>query len=79
MRKRQNWWIRLLGAPTAEPRVSLLAFEKDQAVGHMLFTVAKIEGSKHMISLLASLAVVPSSQGKAIGGKYINSWLKAPC
>lgn len=66
----------LLDDSTAEPRVSLLAFENDQAVGHILFTAAKIEGSKRKISLLAPLSVVPDSQGKGVGGKLIKAGLK---
>lgn len=66
----------LLGDSTAEPRVSLLAFENDQAVGHILFTAGKIEGSKCKISLLAPLSVVPDFQGKGIGGKLIDAGLK---
>lgn len=66
----------LLGDSTAEPRVSLLAFENDQAIGHILFTAGKIDGSKRKISLLAPLSVVPGSQGKGVGGKLIEAGLK---
>nr|WP_321512907.1 N-acetyltransferase [uncultured Pseudodesulfovibrio sp.] len=66
----------LLGDSTAEPCVSLLAFEKDQVVGHILFTAGRIEGSERKISLLAPLSVVPDSQGKGVGGKLIDAGLK---
>lgn len=67
----------LLRDPSAEPLLSLLAFENDKAVGHILFTKARLEPeSSQSISLLAPLAVVPDSQGKGIGGKLIRHGLK---
>lgn len=66
----------LLGDPTAKPYVSLLAFDGDKPVGHILFTAAQIEGSKAKVSLLAPLAVVPEVQCKGIGQKLIKAGLK---
>lgn len=65
----------LLNDPTAEPRLSLLAFDGDEAIGHILFTTVKITGSDIVASILAPLAVVPKSQKKGVGGKLINAGL----
>ena len=62
----------LLEDPTANPTLSLLAFEGEQAVGHILFSRICLEPeSAFTASLLAPLAVVPDHQGKGIGGKLI--------
>lgn len=66
----------LLDDPTAEPRLSLLAFENGRAVGHILFTSAALGGSQLRISLLAPLSVVPDAQGKGVGGKLIEAGLE---
>lgn len=66
----------LLDDPTAEPRLSLLALEGDEPVGHILFTAGRIDGSDLRVSLLAPLSVVPSAQGKGVGGKLIDAGLK---
>lgn len=63
--------------PSAKPLVSLLAFEEGRAVGHILFTSARLahSASSPAISILAPLAVVPGAQRKGIGGKLIESGL----
>ncbi len=63
----------LLGDPTAQPRLSLLAREDGEAVGHILFTSASIEGAPGDIaaSILAPLAVIPSAQRQGVGGRLI--------
>ncbi|MEZ6852936.1 GNAT family N-acetyltransferase [Halodesulfovibrio aestuarii] len=66
----------LLNDPTAEPRLSLLAFNGDEAVGHILFTAVKIEHSGVTASILAPLAVVPKAQKIGIGGMLINAGLR---
>jgi putative acetyltransferase len=67
----------LLHDPSAEPVLNLLAFENDRAVGHILFTRARLEPeSSESVALLAPLAVVPDSQGKGIGGQLIRHGLK---
>lgn len=63
----------LLNDPTAEPRLSLLAFDGDEAIGHILFTAVKIEGHDITASILAPLAVVPKFQKESVGGKLINA------
>lgn len=65
----------LLNDPTAEPRLSLLAFDGDEAVGHILFTSVKIGETDITASILAPLAVIPKAQKKGIGGKLINAGL----
>ncbi len=66
----------LLNDSTAEPRISLLAFEGDQPIGHILFTAGKIEGSDLKISILAPLSVIPEFQGKGVGGMLVEAGLK---
>lgn len=64
----------LLADPSAEPCLSLLAWEGDQAVGHILFTAAQIEGAT--ASLLAPLAIIPSHQKQGIGQALIREGVK---
>ena len=66
----------LLHDPTAEPRLSLLAYENGKAVGHILFTAVHIPKSELVCSILAPLAVVPKAQGQGVGGKLIGTGLK---
>lgn len=68
----------LLNDPTAKPAVSLLAFDEARAVGHILFTAARLSGydDQVTISILAPLAVVPEFQKKGIGGKLIERGLQ---
>ena len=68
----------LLVDPSAKPILSLLAFEDDRAVGHILFTTARLTESQDTASLciLAPLAIVPDAQRKGIGGKLIEQGLK---
>lgn len=66
----------LLNDPTAEPRLSLLAFDGEEAVGHILFTSVMISDTKIKASILAPLAVVPKAQSQGIGGKLIQEGLK---
>lgn len=67
----------LLEDPSAQPVLSLLAFQKDRAVGHILFTTARLSGTKEAtpIVILAPLAVVPDAQQQGIGGKLIEQGL----
>lgn len=59
----------LLADPTAQPTISLLAWEGEQAVGHILITAATLEGIGEgaRCSLLAPLAVIPDRQRSGIG------------
>lgn len=68
----------LLGDPTAEPRVSLLAFHSGKPVGHILFTRASFRGTDEpgMIHILAPLAVVREYQRQGVGGVLIREGLK---
>jgi len=67
----------LLDDLTAQPLLSLLGFENDRAVGHILFTRAYLNEapSSLRMSILAPLAVVPDAQGKGIGGKLVRNGL----
>lgn len=68
----------LLHDPTAKPFVSLLAFDGDRAVGHILFSKARVEGwyKTGYVHLLAPMAVIPEYQNRGIGGKLIEHGLK---
>lgn len=68
----------LVHDPSAKPLLSLLAFENDQPVGHILFTKARLTPAKRLVStvILAPLAVVPQAQKQGIGGKLIERGLR---
>lgn len=68
----------LLTDKTAEPIISLLAFYKDEAVGHILFTRAYFFEQKEqpMMHILAPLAVKPEYQRQGIGGMLIKAGIK---
>ncbi len=68
----------LLSDASAVPVVSLLAFDEDRAVGHILFTAACLAGKPNGIStaILAPLAVVSDAQKQGIGGKLIERGLQ---
>jgi len=68
----------LLNDNSAKPHYSLLAFNNDKAVGHILFTSARLEGTQSgaSISLLAPLAVLPDYQKQGVGGKLIKNGLQ---
>ena len=62
----------LLGDASAEPIISLLAYDGNKAVGHILFTRASLKPEAPLaIHILAPLAVVPDYQRRGIGGKLI--------
>ncbi|MCP4122090.1 MAG: N-acetyltransferase [Bacteroidetes bacterium] len=58
---------------TALPVLSLLAFHHGEAVGHILFTRAYLDGVLDcpLLYILAPLAVRPQYQGRGIGGQLI--------
>ncbi len=60
----------ILNDPTSYPVLSLLAFYKNEAVGHILFSKATIENNSDQskIHILAPLAVIPKYQKMGIGG-----------
>jgi putative acetyltransferase len=67
----------LLDDASAQPALSLLAFRDDRAVGHILFTRARLDGHDDVtMSLLAPLAVVPDAQGQGVGGRLIERGLQ---
>jgi len=68
----------LLHDPSAKPVLSLLAFIKDRAVGHILFTTARLSDTKDTASIviLAPLAIVPDAQKQGIGGKLTEQGLE---
>ena len=68
----------LLHDPSAKPVLSLLAFKKDRAVGHILFTTVRLSGTQDTASIviLAPLAIVPDAQKQGIGGKLIEKGLE---
>ena len=62
----------LLNDPSAEPRLSLLAFNDDQPAGHILFTNAILDPIQPvMVSILGPLAVIPDAQKQGVGGRLI--------
>ena len=69
----------LLSDPSAEPRLSLLAFDSTQAVGHILFTRCRVEGAagtQPLLHILAPLAVIPSHQRQGVGRLLIAKGLQ---
>jgi len=65
----------LLQDPSAQPMISLLAEQKKQVVGHVLFTQAWVEQTP--ASLLAPLAVMPDRQRQGIGNALVKTGLRA--
>ncbi len=66
----------LLNDPSAEPRLSLLALQKQQAVGHILFTRGYLNPEIDLkVSILAPLAVIPEYQKQGVGGSLIREGL----
>jgi len=63
----------LLNDPTAKPLLSLLAYENEKAVGHVLFTKVVLTPIKGDISIMimAPLAVVPKFQRQGVGTALI--------
>jgi putative acetyltransferase len=61
----------LLNDETAEPTLSLLAFQDDEPVGHILFSKATLSGSDISCALLAPLAVLPEVQFKGHGKRLM--------
>ncbi len=67
----------LLADPSAEPRLSLMAYVGDQPVGHILFTKGTLTNHpKVALSFLAPLAVIPKFQRQGVGGALIERGLE---
>jgi predicted N-acetyltransferase YhbS len=67
----------LLTDQTAMPLLSLIAFNNDKAVGHILYTKAQLNPPNETVSvqILAPLAVLPEAQAKGVGGQLIKEGL----
>jgi putative acetyltransferase len=67
----------LLADPSAEPRLSLLAFVDDKPVGHIIFSRADFDPAIDVVgSILGPLAVVPEYQKMGVGGQMIGRGLE---
>ncbi len=66
----------LLNDQSAKPTLSLLAFDGDIPVGHILFSNVTFEPKVQLsASILAPLAVIPDYQKQGLGGKLIKEGL----
>ena len=67
----------LLKDDTASPCISLLAFDDDKAVGHILMTTARLDDADMPVSvmLLGPLAVIPEAQNQGVGIALSNAAL----
>jgi len=68
----------LLSDPSARPLLSLLAWDDDRPVGHVLFTSARLDGAPDAgpVAILAPLAVVPDAQRRGVGGALVERGLQ---
>jgi len=69
----------LLRDPTAQPSLSLLAYDNARPVGHILFTDLSLHGSACSVAcaILAPLAVVPGLQRQGLGRALIERGVAA--
>ncbi len=69
---------KLLKDKTANPILSLLAFHKNEAIGHVLFTRVYIDEmtNQPLLHILAPLAIKPGYQKRGIGELLIKEGLK---
>ena len=66
----------LMADASAKPVLSLLAYDENQPIGHILFTKAFLEPESPLsIYILAPLAVVPEYQKRGIGQELIQTGL----
>ena len=67
----------ILGDSSAEPTLSLIAFDGERPVGHILFSRARLSepDGRKPFAILAPLGVVPDAQRQGIGGRLIESGL----
>jgi putative acetyltransferase len=67
----------LLADPSAEPRLSLMAYVDNQPIGHILFTKGALTNHPDIaLSFLAPLAVIPKFQRQGIGGALVKRSLE---
>ncbi len=73
-----NLVMELFDDETAKPYLSLLAWQNNQAIGHILFTQAywKNNGNSTSLALLAPLAVIPDYQKQGIGTLLVKEGLQ---
>lgn len=79
MKKEAELTADLLNDETASPVISLLAFDGDQPVGHIIFTrvyMGRLDPNQPMMHILAPLAVIPEYQKQGIGGMLIREGIK---
>ncbi len=71
----------ILADPTAAPVLSLLAEENGEALGHVLFSGARLAEPESgcRAAILAPLAVVPKAQGQGVGGRLVRAGLDRLC
>ncbi len=71
----------ILADPTAAPVLSLLAEEDGEALGHVLFSRARLAEPESgcRAAILAPLAVVPKAQGQGVGGRLVRAGLDRLC
>ncbi len=68
----------LLDDETAKPLLSLVAETKGRVVGHVLFTMARLQpkGQEVSVRILAPVGVLSDFQGQGLGGVLITQGLK---
>ena len=68
----------LLSDSSAMPLLSLMAFNDERAIGHILFSRVRLADTEDSISavILAPLAVIPEEQGRGVGGQLIEEGLR---
>jgi len=69
----------ILADPSAKPVLSLLAFDDDQPIGHILFSKGCLvePESACSVAILAPLGVVPAAQRRGVGGRLIEAGLRS--
>jgi putative acetyltransferase len=79
MKKEAELTAELLNDETAAPVLSLLAFDGERAVGHIIFTrvyMEKLNPNQALLHILAPLAVIPEYQKQGIGGMLIREGVR---
>lgn len=68
----------LVDDPSARPLLSLLAWDRNRPVGHIMFTAARLQGASSdvTVSILAPLAVAPDAQREGLGGRLIEDGVR---
>jgi len=63
---------KLIEDPSAKPVGSMISIYEEKSIGHILFTKARIEGHKDILTyLLAPMSVLPEYQNKGVGRRLI--------